>query len=727
MYKSREHFDYENCHISIDSKTGEILELYTNRNYDNIIKAHLRNTHQPFVIKVEDGKETLSYFPLHTHKCADDKSTYVNISSVEKDGGLLVTVKYSTLTDGENLFKTDLYYTAFLSGSKITFNINVPNQFERGRITEVQFPVISGVFLGERYDDDILVYPSWAGVKIKSPIDFFTKGMDVIEWRWQDYLYGCYQLDSTYNSGRLASQGLKGYSTVYPSGGACMGFFDLYDGDGGIYFGCHDKKCKPVTLDIGNTLPEYTNEGVTRKIGLVMSTAFNPYTECGQIYSSPDVVLAFHEGDWREGAKIYRDFKTPYIDKVDKLYPEWAKNSVGLFAHYDFKYQHGGVVHKYVDIPLLAKKALDAGSDHILLSGWHMGGFDNGYPTYYTDPELGSEEEFIEGVKKAKEMGVHVTLYMNRCLHNAAVNPDKVKDMSIMNADGTYKHSYWGNTTNTEFYDTCPACKEWQDELCGWVKNATDKYGVDGIYLDVLSAGILPCFNPKHNHPFDAFNDGLIQITSRINKEYLSNHDDSIMLMGELVNDTVGGTVAYQLTQSFQYATNGFFPNLYRYTFPTHGIVDMAYPTKNMAFRAVTVSHKAEEIMATMLTNGSYFWAYDLDGDATFDKDEEGMEILKSILRLKKIMANDMDGYNFVDEDDIIVNGSSVVVKNFINSDNNSYLVGYRFTKEDCSVKFENKCKKAIFTFDDGSKKIIKIKKGILKLPQNKMFIAKII
>ena len=37
--------------------------------------------------------------------------------------------------------------------------------------------------------------------------------------------------------------------------------------------------------------------------------------------------------------------------------------------------------------------------------------------------------------KKAKEMGVHVTFYMNRSLHNAAIHPETVKDKAVQSYD----------------------------------------------------------------------------------------------------------------------------------------------------------------------------------------------------------------------------------------------------------------------------------------------------
>lgn len=79
--------------------------------------------------------------------------------------------------------------------------------------------------------------------------------------------------------------------------------------------------------------------------------------------------------------------------------------SPGLVAHYDFQYQGGGIVHRFRDIPALYAQAREMGLSHLLLSGWNVDGFDNGFPMYTPSPELGTEEELRQALRQVREAG----------------------------------------------------------------------------------------------------------------------------------------------------------------------------------------------------------------------------------------------------------------------------------------------------------------------------------
>ena len=48
--------------------------------------------------------------------------------------------------------------------------------------------------------------------------------------------------------------------------------------------------------------------------------------------------------------------------------------------------------------------------------GWWKGRFDNGYPHYEPDEELGGAEKLKENIAKVRAMGGHVILYNNGIL-----------------------------------------------------------------------------------------------------------------------------------------------------------------------------------------------------------------------------------------------------------------------------------------------------------------------
>ncbi len=47
------------------------------------------------------------------------------------------------------------------------------------------------------------------------------------------------------------------------------------------------------------------------------------------------------------------------------------------------------------------------------ISGWHLGGHDNGYPHYVVDPRLGTWQELEDGIQACHKMGMKVYFFVN--------------------------------------------------------------------------------------------------------------------------------------------------------------------------------------------------------------------------------------------------------------------------------------------------------------------------
>lgn len=707
--------DNGKAHIVLDTRTGEFLEIYSCRNHDNVIKNLMDDVAQPFRLCVLRGEESKKYTRIPIHDVANRPEYHVDITTQENGDEINAKIKYNAVWDGEKIVPADLFYTIKLKGYTIAFDITI-NWIEEGSsVKEVQFPIIPGVWLGESYEDDTLIYPRDTGVKIANPVNFFGREIRTIQSRWTEYKY-TFSLDTlSSQEPRFKEFNANGYSGKYANGRLCMSWVDLYDKDGGMYFGCHNEDYRTCIIDVWS-------RGEKRP-GLTFTYAYEMSIKKGESYVSPKTEIFFHEGDWHKGAKYYREFRLPQIEVYENRFPSWMKDGAGLVAHYDFMYQNGNIEHKYTDIPRLAKEAKEMGMNYLLLAGWHKDGFDKGYPEYYADPKLGTEEELAEGIKKANEMGVHVSFYMNSHLHRGSADSQDVKDKAVMFEDGKYKQSFWGNVKDIILYNMCSSCKEWQDQLKGLVLRASDVYGIDGIYLDVFSVGQALCFNPKHNHADpDNFTEGNLQIAKSIRDEYDAKHKEPFMMMGEHVCDLVGGIMTLQLNQYFMSVMRNGHPNVYRYTFPEHGIIDMVYPGKNLFLRPAMISKKWEIFMGHHFTNGSYFWAYDLERDATFKTDPEGMAVLKELIKMKKIMNTKAEGYLFADEDDISCSNKEVFCKRFIHKySQKSMLAVYRISSEQAVVDIGFGGKKAVALLPDGTQKKIKIKKGKMILPDDKI------
>lgn len=602
MYLSRYHFSGGDVSIALDALSGELLELHDLRTGENFIKNSLFSAPQPLLLTMTDGRRL---YPPRTDQIIADPTLRCSIES----NGNTVAVHYAYLTDGEETVPADITYTVTLDGSCTHWRITVGDSTG---VAAVRFPCINGIYLGEHWEDDALYYPNSAGQRFENPVEYFARPMRHLQWRWQEYRYH-YPYDSC--CGWKNEDGMYAMRAVYP-GGLSMSYLDYADGQSGFYFASHAET--PTLVWLGAATPGPDNPC------MCFYAQYELISE-GGAWSSPDAVAAVHGGDWHEGADLYRAYKEPLLDQ-GLPHPDWFDRGAGLLAHYDFKYQNGGVVHTYRDIPALKKQAQDFGLNHLLYSGWHMDGFDNGFPQYFPDDALGTEEELYDGCITGED-GIHSTFYINARIAN--VRYKDISDRVIIQRDGSQALERYGNAGIT-FGCMCPASPGWQDEMHEILDRARNRYAVDGVYLDCLSAGARYCFSKTHGHAPDDWCRGYKKILCDAAPLGLA-------LMGEHVCDEYGPYLAGQLTQSFFNLKNCVFPELYRYTFPSHTLIDMLYPSKNLAMRPVFVEQSSDRLMRTAFVDGMYFWIYDLVDDNTFTRDPEQLEKLKGVIRLRTL------------------------------------------------------------------------------------------
>ena len=691
MYQSRLHFEHDNIHLALDSMTGDILELFTLDDYDNIIKSSMFEKNGTFEITLERDEKSLVFSTPHSRDALGDESLRCSISSQLHEGGLDVTVSYSKLKSGDVIIPIDLEYTARLTGSEVRWSMRIKNGPGEAPVS-VEFPIINGIWMGETWKDHVLYFPNNGGKKYINPVEYLSDTPEIVQWRWQEYRYR-YPIHGVIPSAESVAMGGFGLRDFYP-GTLSMSWLSVDSPSQSLYFACHSTDSKIVKMSVftyGKAKP-----------GLCLSTAFFISPDATE-WSSPEVISWLHNGDWHDGARRYRAHRTDR-SSTPKPAPSWLASSQGLVAHYDFKYQNGGIVHRYCDIPKLAKEAKELGFCHILLAGWHKDGFDCGFPMYVYDEELGTEEEFIEGVRAAKEMGVHVTFYLNVLIHNRAYNRDKVDKMGVVDRNGRVRSATYGNP-NIKFSVMCTGSHDWQELLAESIARATEKYGADGVYLDQLSCAPRICYSKEHGHAFDSWSDGYTTLLKRIAKRYRETHDDELYISGEWMTDTRGGLIDFGLCQTFYKSHTGSFPEMYRYTFPDHGIVDMIYPSRNLAMRPTHVSQVSEQIMARLFCNGSYFWVYDLVDDNTFSRDPVGLERLKKIYALsarRKELAPDA---LYRDTDGISCDIKDACISRFEGKELDVICIYAYKDSESVRIGLDGSYSRAVQYFPDGTEK----------------------
>lgn len=611
MYLSRYHFQNSKISLSIDSLSGELLELINLSTGDNIIKAHDYFYTAPFCLAVDGGRKIT--VPKRTD-CVAHPELSAKIETCIEPDGQLITVSYDHLlaNDG-NIFNLELVYSIRLRADKSVLEMNIDIANSEIALSSCLFPYISGIWLGESYSDDILLYPKHAGIKLENPTKALSIPPNQINWRWQDYKY-------VYNvTGVGLHRDDNGYYSL-ENLPVSMLYTDLYDSENGFYFGGYpqDHDIMSIVVQTKGELSAGVNFGLRHYIPEMK--------DC--LHFRGEIML--HSGNWHEAAEHYRNISAPAVSCMESNRPEWFEKSAGLVAHYDFKYQNGGVVHKFSDIPRLADEALELGLDHMLFAGWHKDGFDNGFPQYYVDNEVGTIEELKNGIEQVHKKGIKVSFYINSRLANTKyeANTDIIDQGAVKMKDGNLYIEQYGNDS-LKFATMCPSAPVWKEHInnaFSYIKAA----GADGVYFDQIAmASPLFCHSNEHNHTQpDEWFLGCRQLIALAKR-----NDLSIIIEG--CSDIYGSAVSGQLVSTFSYIDNAY-PEFYKYTFPSHTLVDMAYPKKNLAMRPVFIGYMAKDIIDTALLTDMYFWVYDLIDDNTFFRDPEMKAYLTGALTIKK-------------------------------------------------------------------------------------------
>lgn len=146
-----------------------------------------------------------------------------------------------------------------------------------------------------------------------------------------------------------------------------------------------------------------------KDIGFCMQ--HTPFTRPGERYVGSPLALRFIDGDWHNAGKIYREWFASTFGIAD---PEkcWIRKQ-SFFLMTMFMLPEGTINYTFKDIPKWGKSAKDHGVNAVMISGWNMGGHDNGYPYYIIDPRLGTWDELREGIRKCHEMGLKVYFFAN--------------------------------------------------------------------------------------------------------------------------------------------------------------------------------------------------------------------------------------------------------------------------------------------------------------------------
>lgn len=670
--------------LAFDEFSGELRELTYLKTGENVLKNYIWERKTPFTLLVRypSGEKQSLTTPLYEDIAKDELLRPIFSLLHNGDSEKLLEVNYKYLKSKSKRMNISVRMIVSLAEDEYEslWTIEVVNNEEDHVVEEVKFPFLSGVYLGDTWEDDTLIFPSWSSIKVPNPTNALSSPPVNIGWRWHDYNYNyriAMSVPATKNSD--GSYCLK----AHHSGNASMNWISYYGDEFGLYMAAYQDDFKVTSLEaetFGNQRPG---------IGLNFTTY--PNIESSSKWMSKTYGIALHPGDWHWGADRYREWRNSVNNGIKHKTPDWFEKSPGLIAHYDFKYQHQFMdpVHKYSDIKRLYEEANELGINHLLLSGWHKDGFDKGFPMYRYEPELGSEEEFANQVSEITKGGGHISFYINSRLFNRRY----IKELSsvwqnghALKQDGNTQDERYGSET---FSVMCASAEAWQEHLFNAIKYLVEEIGADGVYLDQLNCGSpVLCYNSNHKHDHDDWNKGYDELLNSINKYFHRNNENSISIICEGASDIRGNKMSGQLISTFHNNEYGAFPEAYKYTFPEETLVDMIYPSRGRQnMRPVHISRNAYQILHRAFLTGSYFWIYDLEDDNNFKSDNEMKSYLKNVIQLRKLWLEKFGKGIYRDNNGIVYSSYNINAKTYI-LDNKDILLAIHNDNidQDCKI-----------------------------------------
>lgn len=380
----------------------------------------------------------------------------------------------------------------------VVFKGNLINNSEV-RINEIQYPYIRFDKTYCEPEEEELFIPVGLGIRRKNPrkealnahSEYIAADYKIIKWSYQ-----------------------------YPSL-LSMSWYGIQSGDKFLYWEREDEKGEIFSFN--NATNPRNKEHIYDMIVFVSSY---PTLVKGESYCIPDLFAASYDGDWTNGAYHYKKWMKQSSWYKPKQIPDKIKRMTG-WQRIIMKHQYGEIFLKYSDLPEVFKQGHKYGIDTLLVFGWWKGRFDNGYPLYEADPDMGGAEELKKAIKEIRNMGGYVILYSNGKLID--ITSDFFKKYGqkacAINLDGVpyYERYPFGNNGTTlinfgykTFATACFGSKEWRERLL----ETTDiklSFEPDGVFFDQLGGNWshMPlCFNNEHLHGNRASDDARYRISA---------------------------------------------------------------------------------------------------------------------------------------------------------------------------------------------------------------------
>lgn len=640
--------------LKFDSDTGSFTEIINKITGDNYLKKEVQtNLYKLYCLSLTDQQK----YELLPGKVKD-------VVTVTKNDRYTLSIRYENvlLESGSLEIEVQVDIDVYPDEKETLWSIKIDNQEKNYHIIEVLFPVLRGIYLGENWQDDVIIYPHHAGEKTVAPIKEYTTD------RYLNFSRGQTNLDGQVYHREINYCGLASMSWMY-----------YYDDSNGLYLASYDDDFLVTGLRVETGGPDYPWMG----FGFRKYISIKP----GESWQSNPYAVAVTTKDWHWGAQKYRKWIDNYIQMP--VNPQYLEDEYVLNQCYQFK-RNEVIYNRFEDIPRIYEDGRELFSArHLFIASWNRKGFDQDYPEYHPDIELGTPVDLYRGCQYVYQHDGFVTFYINARLFskNSYYFERLGKELAIKDERGEMIEEQYGPH---EFVVNCPANKKWQKylyDMANWMVRA---YQARGIYLDQLgSAEPFPCYDRNHSHKeHGEFNQGYIKLLQELLKEIRHQNPDTFLMI-ENCGDIYGSYVWGNLT--WNGAPYDEYYNIFKYTFPEYTQVNMVNPPKTLTGEEREQEFYRKLHEATLL--GSVFWI----GLDKFDvKDKNLLEYLQQVIKFRGILNEFYKQGRYVDDESILSISSGLNVSCWELATDRLYVIDNLYSLEDRQLVIENNYSKDV-------------------------------
>lgn len=291
----------------------------------------------------------------------------------------------------------------------------------------------------------------------------------------------------------------------------------------GLYVGVHEPQLKDKVMyefqlepgyinSFDKSAVDYTARRPSRiSLGIIQLLFAQP----GSSKDTQTIVVSPYQGTWHSGADLYKKWRATWWKAP--VSPAWAED-IASWQQVQINSAEDSLMFPYKELTTYAEDCARYGVKAIQLTGWNIGGQDRGYPSFDTDPRLGTVGDLRNAIDESRRMGVEIVLF-NKYVYADVTTDWWKKELYKYAAIDPYGMPYGlgsgyqydtpvqlSSINSRRFAVMCTVCSEWQQIAKREFLKNVDLHASGILYDEVCHHGpAYYCFSPDHGHPVPAY------------------------------------------------------------------------------------------------------------------------------------------------------------------------------------------------------------------------------